>query len=69
MKISEKFRTAIKSEETKMLLALEIGIAYGSLQRWLIYDNEKLATLRNIAAITKVTGLVEGDIFEKEMQD
>lgn len=66
MKISEKFRTAIKSEETKMLLALEIGIAYGSLQRWLIYDNEKLATLRNIAAITKVTGLVEEDIFEDE---
>jgi hypothetical protein len=64
--VTQKFREAIKNDNVKMDLAKEIGIAYPTLHRWLRNDNEKFATLKNIVAITKITGLTESEIFEPE---
>lgn len=66
MIVTNKFREAIKKDEKKMELASKLGISYGSLQRWLINDNVKFATLPNIKIINEVTGLTEEQIFEQE---
>lgn len=64
MTLTKAFRAAIKDDKVKMNLALEIGVTYITLQRWLTKDNEKFATLKNIAAIQKITGLRQKQIFE-----
>lgn len=66
MKITKKFRQAIKSGQLKMRLCLELGITQDSLYRWLLYDNEKFAHLKVIKAVTKLTGLTQEEMFEEE---
>lgn len=67
MTITKKFRESIKNDQIKMELAKEIGVSYGSLTRWIYYDNDKFERLSIIAAITKVTGLTQDEIFVSEV--
>lgn len=63
MIITEKLKTALSKDSTRLPLASELGVSYSTLTRWVLYDNEKLATLKVIAAITKVTGMKQEEMF------
>lgn len=69
MNISEKLKGKLDSRTARLHLAAECGVGYSTLTRWLLYDNEKFATLKNIAAIEKITGLKQEEIFEQEVHE
>lgn len=66
MRLSDKLRKCLSSDTVRLPLAIELGISYNTLYRWLYQDQEKFATLKNIEAITRVTGLTQDEMFEKE---
>lgn len=66
MTISHEFKEAIKEDSVKCRLAPEIGISYSSLIRWITKDNSKFATLPVLAAIERITGLKQDQVFEPE---
>ena len=66
MKLSKLFLEEISTDKVRLPLCVELGVSYDTLKRWMYYDNEKFATLKVIAAINKVTGLTQDEIFEFE---
>jgi hypothetical protein len=47
-----------------MKMALDLEKAYSTVDRWVRYENDKLATLKTIEAIKQHTGLTQDEIFE-----
>lgn len=66
MKLSKKLEALLSSDNVRLPLATEMKISYSTFNRWYYNDQEKFATLKNIAAIEKITGLKQEEMFEKE---
>ncbi|WP_018676406.1 hypothetical protein [Riemerella columbina] len=66
MKVSQLLREKLRPDKVKSNLCLELGVSRSTLDRWLARENEKIANLIVIKAITKLTGLTQEQIFEPE---
>ena len=66
MKLSEKLAKALMDDKTRMLFAIEVGVSYATIRRWIYEDHSKFATLKNIAALEKITALRQDEMFEME---
>ena len=64
MALSKILREKLTSDSVKMPLALEMGVAYSTLVRWMLDDQKRFETLDNIAAIEKITGLKQEEMFD-----
>jgi hypothetical protein len=63
MTLSKKAKAKI-TDAVKMKMALDLQKAYSTVDRWVRYENDKLATLKTIEAIKQHTGLTQDEIFE-----
>lgn len=67
MKPTRLFIDKIMNSRTQQELALELEVHFVTIRRWCDKEDwEKFATLKVIAAITKITGLTQDEIFEPE---
>ena len=60
-------REKLRSEQTKMKIALELEIAYVTLIRWLKTNHRNLTLDRTKEVFSKHTGVPIEDLFEKEL--
>ena len=68
MILTANAREKLESDQVKMKICLELGIAYVTIRRWLKDEvvHENLTKKKSIEAIVKFTGLKESEIFEQE---
>lgn len=66
MILSKKARKALKSEQVKMRIALDLGKSLGALKRWIFLNDERLTQINVINSICKHTGMTQDEIFELE---
>jgi len=65
MTLTEKAKQAIKSDRVKMLICLDLNIAYGTLRRYLKQESlhPNLTKLKSLEVIKKHTGLKDNEIY------
>ena len=61
-------REKLRSEQTKMKIALELEIAYVTLIRWLRTNHRNLTLDKTKEVLSKHTGVSVEDLFEKEIE-
>ena len=64
MELSTAVKEKLISGETKMRIALDLGISYISLSNWLRANHSNLTKLETIAAISRHTGIAQEDLFK-----
>ena len=65
--LTSEVRERLRSEQTKMKIALELEIAYVTLIRWLKTNHRNLTLDRTKEVFSKHTGVPIEDLFEKEL--
>ena len=65
--LTSEVRERLKSEQTKMKIALYLSIAYVTLIRWLKTNHRNLTLDKTKEVFSKHTGVPIEDLFEKEL--
>ena len=66
--LSTEVREKLSSEETKMRIALELGISFMTILRWIRTNHKNLTLDRTKEVISKYTEVPVEDLFEKEIE-
>ena len=64
--LSTEVREKLSSEETKMRIALELGISFMTILRWIRTNHKNLTLDRTKEVISKYTEVPVEDLFEKQ---
>jgi hypothetical protein len=65
MVLTKKAKEILKSEELKMLIALEVGTGYSSFRRWITSNHKNLTLAKTIEVLEKHTKLTKEELFEE----
>ena len=64
--LSTEVREKLSREETKMRIALELGISFMTILRWIRTNHKNLTLDRTKEVISKYTEVPVEDLFEKQ---
>ena len=66
--LSTEVREKLSSEETKMRIALDLGISFMTIIRWIRNNHKNLTLDKTKEVISQHTGVSIENLFEKEIE-